>query len=169
MHGVTNTHTSGQTNHSRSNPLCTQGVMKYCDLPDPAEQNSNIISSGLKSLTLVTANLFKTLILPHLDYCSSVWDPYHTTVINKLESVQKFAAKLCTKHWSDTYSSLLDTLSWPTLQCRRSRQKVILCHRILRETSILNSSLNPNPNTRHHHLYQTLLILFARTLSPLFL
>ncbi len=47
--------------------------------------------------------LYKALVLPHLDYCSCVWDPSSSGNINLLESVQKFAARLCTKRWDDPY------------------------------------------------------------------
>ena len=49
----------------------------------------------------VLSHLYKALVLPKLDYCSSVWDPHAVTQIDRLESVQRFAAKLCTKRWSD--------------------------------------------------------------------
>lgn len=42
------------------------------------------------------SSLYKALVLPHLDYCSSVWDPSSSGAIKQLESVQRFAAKLCT-------------------------------------------------------------------------
>ena len=40
--------------------------------------------------------LYKSLVLPTLDYCSSLWDPKYATHVNKLESVQKFAARFVT-------------------------------------------------------------------------
>ena len=45
-------------------------------------------------------HLYKSLILPKLDYCSCVWDPHTASLIDSLESVQSFAAKLCSKCWS---------------------------------------------------------------------
>ena len=36
----------------------------------------------------VVTNVYKQLLLPQLDYCSSVWDPYQKNQINALESVQ---------------------------------------------------------------------------------
>ena len=41
----------------------------------------------------------------------SVWDPTSTTLAEKLESVQRFAAKLYTKHWSDSPTTLI-TILW---------------------------------------------------------
>ena len=112
------------------------------------------------------SSLYKSLVLPLLDYCSSVWDPSSSCAINQLESVQKFGARLCTKRWSDQYLPLLASLSWPSLSTRRSQQKVTLCRRIIRGESILHSSrftLNPKP--QHYHHDQPLLIPFAKTLS----
>ena len=40
------------------------------------------------------SHLYKCLVLPTLDYCSSVWDPAAVTLISQLESVQRFAARL---------------------------------------------------------------------------
>ena len=49
------------------------------------------------------SSLYKALVLPHLDNCSIVWDPSSSGAIKQLDSVQKFAARLCTKRWSDPY------------------------------------------------------------------
>ena len=77
------------------------------------------------------SQLYKALVLPKLDYCSCVWDPATLTLINRMESVQKFAAKLCTKRWSDSSDSLVSGLNWATLRYRRSRLKAQLCRRII--------------------------------------
>ena len=45
------------------------------------------------------AYLYKATVLPILDYCCCVWDPYQSTHTAKLEKVQKFAAKLATGLW----------------------------------------------------------------------
>jgi len=47
-------------------------------------------------------NLCKCLVLPTLDYSSAVWDPTAVILINQLECVKRFAARLVTKHWSST-------------------------------------------------------------------
>ena len=93
---------------------------------------------GADSATL--SYLYKCLVLPHLDYCSAVWDPSTITLINKLESVQKFVAKLVTKCWSTPSDYLLPSLNWCTLQVRRRRQKAMICRRILYGSSIIPAS-----------------------------
>ena len=45
----------------------------------------------------VLLKLYLSLVLPHLTYCSSLWDPYSNCDNKKLESVQFFALKLCSK------------------------------------------------------------------------
>ena len=85
------------------------------------------ISNTCKSRTLPqlqssrpASQLYKALVLPKLDYCSSVWDPASSTLSDKLESVQRFAAKLC---WSASPTELTSALNWPSLRSRRSRPK----------------------------------------------
>ena len=91
--------------------------------------------------------LYKSTVLPLLDYCSCVWDPYQTTYINMIEGVQKFAARLATKQWNTSYNDLLAQLGWPLLSTRRKQQKLFLCHRILSGYSIiLPSSFTPHPS-----------------------
>ena len=45
------------------------------------------------------AKLYKTIVLPHLDYCSCVWDPSHVTHIARIERVQSFAARVVLNDW----------------------------------------------------------------------
>ena len=111
------------------------------------------------------SHLYKCLILPTLDYCSVVWDPATIFLINKLESVQRLAARLTTKRWSAPPNDLLNSLNWTTLQTRRKKQKVMVCARIIQGCSIIphtHFSPHPHPNQRHHHS-RPLFTPFART------
>ena len=73
-----------------------------------AEHVSNTASKANKVLGLLRRNLnscspfvketaYKSLVRPKLEYCSSIWDPYHQEYKNKLESVQRRAARFVCK------------------------------------------------------------------------
>ena len=65
-----------------------------------------LVNSPLECVSHSTVLLFETLIL---------------TDIKKLEGVQFFALKLCSKHWDYDYQSLLHSFYLPSLfYCRRS-------------------------------------------------
>ena len=102
------------------------------------------------------AQLYKSLVLPILDYCSSLWEPNYSIHVNKLESVQKVAARFVTGKWHDNYDSLLSHLNWTELSTMQKRQKVLLCNRNLRGYSILPLSVftrHPFPHLRHNHSF----------------
>ena len=58
-------------------------------------------------------------ICPNLEYATAVWDPHLSKDIQKLESVQRFACRVCTKRWNDAYSDMLHTMNIPPLSERR--------------------------------------------------
>ena len=98
------------------------------------------------------ARLYKSIVLPHLDYCSSLWDPHYKVHVNRLESVQTFAARMATKCWSDDGKGLKARLGWPELAVRRLQQKVSLCRRIVAGNSIIPPSFftpHPRPSLSH--------------------
>ena len=59
--------------------------------------------------------LYLTLVRPHLEYASQVWDPHLIKDCKQLEDVQKFACKVSLKNWSTAYDEILGTLNIPTL------------------------------------------------------
>ena len=63
--------------------------------------------------------LYISLVRPHLEYATQVWNPYHTRHINQLEKIQKFALKVCFKQWRLSYSELLELSTLPSLTKRR--------------------------------------------------
>ena len=73
-----------------------------------------------------------TFIRPILEYSSTVWDPYTSTNINKIEMVQRKAARFVMNDWSrhSSVSTMLEHLKWQSLQARRAQSKTIMMYRI---------------------------------------
>ena len=73
--------------------------------------------------TYLKEQAYKQLALPPLEYCAPIWDLHHQTDINKLESVQRRAARfVLNKPWNnnlDSVTVMLNDLKWPTLQSHR--------------------------------------------------
>ena len=88
-----------------------------------------------------------------LDYCSSLWEPHQAYLINKLKSVQCFAARVISHRWKDSYSHL-PLLGWSSLKTRRAKLKIGLCCRIVGGHSVIPPSFftpHPSPYLRHVH------------------
>ena len=86
------------------------------------QRNLNLLRRNISSCSKSTKELaYKTLVRPVLEYASSAWDPHQTTQINKLEAVQRKAARFVTAEHSRQASvtKLLEDLKWRTLLNRR--------------------------------------------------
>ena len=73
---------------------------------------------------------YKQLILPTLDYCSPIWDPYQHKLIYKLEMIQHRAARfVLNQQWSEHHrhsiSEMLYNLNWPSLEAKRKQARLI--------------------------------------------
>ena len=82
--------------------------------------------------------MYIALVLPHLSYCSSVWDPPSgSSLASELEKVQKFALRICTYNWSANYLDLLSNLQLSSLSTRRSQSKIFIYYKILNNLFLL--------------------------------
>ena len=63
--------------------------------------------------------LYKSLVLPHLEYASAIWSPFLLGDKTRIENVQRFALRMCTKCWEGHYDYLLGLTNIPSLQRRR--------------------------------------------------
>ena len=71
--------------------------------------------------------IYQALILPHFDYCSSVWGDCNLTLSDKLQKLQNRASRAITRSNYDTSATfLLNLLNWDDLTTRRQKLKAIL-------------------------------------------
>ncbi len=77
-------------------------------------------------------DVYKTLIQPHFDYCSPLWDNCGLGLQDKLQKFQNRAARVITGANYDVRSSeVLIKLGWETLARRRGLNKLVLMYKVL--------------------------------------
>ena len=76
-------------------------------------------------------SVFKTLVLPHLDYCSQFWSPCKATIILKLEKVQKNFLRRFPSLRNQSYWTQLETLKLFSIQRRHERYRAIYIWKVL--------------------------------------
>ena len=128
----------------------------------------NVTSKANRTLGFVRRNLskcpkdikdqaYKSLVRPHLEYASAVWDPYRQCHIDKIEMVQRKAARFVTNTYSrepGTVTNILQSLGWPTLETRRKGARLILLYKILHGEAAVNIPeyvRRSATQTRQHH------------------
>ena len=99
---------------------------------------------------------------PVLDYGSSVWDPPGVVLQEKLESVQKRAARFVTGNYNyetGSMTGILVQLKWESLKKRRKDNRLILLYKGLKgKASVPTDDLIPKTRrcrNRHSMAFQT--------------
>ena len=99
---------------------------------------------------------YNSLVRPQLEYASAVWSPYTKENINKIEKVQRRAARWVSNDYS-TYSSVTDMLSnlglWSLENRRIDARRTTFCNIVYGLVAILLPSyfVHPDVYTRHLH------------------
>ena len=112
------------------------------------------------SSTKFKATAYTSLVRSTLEYSSVVWDPYQVTDIDKLEKVQKRAARFVKKDYGrySSVSAMMQDLKWDTLENRRSDSRLTLMYKIRNGKVAIPADdytkLNPRPKKNS----QTLLV-----------
>ena len=108
-----------------------------------ASQRVGLIRRSFKHMdTHMFLTLYKSLVRPVLEYCSTVWCTNTKIMSEKLERVQRRATKLVTQISNLDYPSRLKRLNLPSLLYRRRRADVLQIYRILSGIDHLNSNLH---------------------------
>ena len=105
-----------------------------------------------------TAEPEKLSNLPSLEYATCVWDPHTQIAKQKLEAVQRRAARYVTRRYHNTSSvtNMLCHLEWQTLEQRRIATNLTMLYKITNNivTVPIHTYLTPwtRPPTRSHNL-----------------
>ena len=128
---------------------------------------SSIVTKASKTLNFLKRNLNKcseqvkesaylTMVRPQLEYASDVWDPHQTGDIVELEKIQRRAARWIMNYYGrlSSVTSMLNQLSWPTLQTRRKLSRLQTLHKIFYQQISLTIPpyyLPTSRSTRQYH------------------
>ena len=114
-----------------------------------AKQKSGWVLRTFKSRTEQTImTLYKTLVMPHVDYCSVLVSPYKITEISLLESVQRSLTSKISVYKELNYYDRLKALRLYSLQRRRVRYRIIYTWKIIEGVC---PNLPKNPITPYLH------------------
>ena len=79
----------------------------------------------------IVMNLYKSLVLPHLEFAVTLWSPNLVKDISRLERVQARATKLIPNIRHKSYSERIKELNLMTLEQRRERIDMIQTYKII--------------------------------------
>ena len=76
--------------------------------------------------------LYNTLVQPHIEYVTTVWDPHISKQKHSLEMVQRRAARWVTNRYHNTssVSDVLHTLGWRSLEHHRATSRLCMLFQI---------------------------------------
>jgi ribonuclease P/MRP protein subunit RPP40 len=138
-------------------PLSKVSSQKYLGLTVDDNLNlnehvSNISASAAKVLGLVKRTLhpckapvrekaYQALVRPKLEYAASAWSPHTNRNINKLENIQRSAARFVKgdHRRRSSVTAMINDLGWDSLETRRTHQQLAMFYKI--RNGLVNISL----------------------------
>ena len=99
------------------------------------------------------ASAFKALVRPHLEYCSTVWDPHVGDLVDKMESIQRRGARFVYRDYKQTSSvtSMLSNLGWEPLQDRRKIARLTMLQKIRQGQVAIHPASSRRSSSRLNH------------------
>ena len=97
--------------------------------------------------------MFNSLVLPHFNYCSNVWNSFSNDHINKLDKLQKRAACVITRSNYETRSAqIFQTLHWKLIKDILDKRDLIMIFKTLQ--GLAPNYLRQLLNTSNNNSYQ---------------
>ena len=123
----------------------------HLDISIPKAQRSlNLLRQNLNSCSSSTKELaYKTLVQPVLEYAGSAWDPHQADHIQRLEKVQRRAARFVSGLHDRAVSltNIMAGLGWRSLQERRLESRLCMFYKTVNGTSTCNSPAYIQPHS----------------------
>ena len=111
--------------------------------PSGRRSSAIITSKAMQILDLIKRNfwfcneevkctLYKSLVRPKLKYASAIWDPHYACDVNKLERVQRCAARFGKGdyRWTASVSAMIEDLNCDSLALRRQQTRLTTMYKI---------------------------------------
>lgn len=92
-----------------------------------ANKMLGLVKRNLHSCSTRTKDIaYKSLIRPKLEFCAAIWDPQHKSDQDKLERIQRRAARFTTRDYDreSSVTTILENLKWETLKVRRTKARL---------------------------------------------
>ena len=131
-------HTLKETNQHKYLGVTLSADMKWNHHIDNITAKANSVNGFIRrnlsnAPVQVKTQAFKSLVRPHVEYCSSVWAPHTRKYIDKIESVQRRSARVITQDYGRTSSvtAMLNKLKLPLLQHRRQFNSLVMFHKTM--------------------------------------
>ena len=88
-----------------------------------------------QQLQHIKNSAYTTRVRPLLEYSSSIWDPHTKTLVNKIEMVQRRAARFCRNDYKTIeqgcMSEMIGKLNLEPLNVRRTNRRLTLFHKAI--------------------------------------
>jgi len=85
----------------------------------------------------VLLKMYKSVVRPHLKYCSSVWSPHYKKDKELLEKIQHRFTRLFKELRQLTYAERLDVLGLWSLEERRNRADLVEVYKMINGQSAI--------------------------------
>ena len=108
---------------------------QICSVVSKATSTLHLIARNLRQCPRSTRALaYTTLVRPKLEYCASVWDPHKVDDINRLERVNRRAARVVynksMRQQDVSPTAIINDLGWTPLSERRKRHRLCILYKI---------------------------------------
>ena len=128
-----------------------------------ASNSLNFIRRNLKYCPQqAKATVYNSLVRSTVEYCTSTWDPYYAKDINKIERVNRRAARFIVGDHSprSSITAMLAQLGWSTLEDRRQNLRLTLMFKVVKKLVAVPPTHLDRADSRtranHPHKFRTI-------------